>query len=97
AGDFEAAIKQKRALVASSATETEEKFRLSEEIAGIYKDKLNNPQKAIAANLEALNFKPTDHQILHNLLDLFSETKQWKKAMEILMKLAEIETGKVKA
>jgi golgin subfamily B member 1 len=95
--DFEAVIKQKRALLASSATDTDEKFKLSEEIAGIYKDKLNNPQKAIAANLEALNFKPNDHQLLHNLLDLFSETKQWKKAMEILMKLAELETGKVKA
>jgi tetratricopeptide (TPR) repeat protein len=97
AGDFEAVIKQKRALLASNATDIDEKFKLSEEIAGIYKDKLNNPQKAIAANMEALNFKPTDHQLLHNLLDLFSETKQWKKAMEILMKLAELESGKVKA
>jgi golgin subfamily B member 1 len=97
AGDFEAVIKQKRSLLASHASDNEEKFKLSEEIAAIYKDKLNNPQKAIAANLEALNFKPNDHQLLHNLLDLFSETKQWKKAMEILMKLAELETGKVKA
>lgn len=97
AGDFEAVIKQKRALLASNATDNDEKFRLSEEIAGIYKDKLNNPQKAIAANLEALNYKPSDHQLLHNLLDLFSETKQWKKAMEILGKLADLETGKVKA
>jgi tetratricopeptide (TPR) repeat protein len=97
AGDYEAVIKQKRGLMASSATDIEEKFKLSEEIAGIYKDKLKNPQKAIAANLEALNLKPTDHQILHNLLDLFSETKQWKKAMEILMKLAELESDKVKA
>jgi tetratricopeptide (TPR) repeat protein len=97
AGDWEAVIKQKRAMSSSHATSTDEKFKLSEEIAQIYKEKLNNPQKAIAANLEALNYKPTDHQLLHNLLDLFSETKQWKKAMEILMKLAEIETGKVKA
>ena len=51
----------------------------------------HNPQKAIAAYLEALNIKPDDRQLLHNLLDLFSETKQWKKAMEILMKLAELE------
>ncbi len=97
AGDFEAVIKQKRGLLASQATDNEEKFKLSEEIAAIYKDKLNNPQKAIAANLEALNYKPTDHQLLHNLLDLFSETKQWKKAMEILGKLADLESGKVKA
>ncbi|MDB4980275.1 MAG: Tetratricopeptide 2 repeat protein [Myxococcales bacterium] len=97
AGDFEAVIKQKRALLASPASDGDEKFKLSEEIAGIYKDKLNNPQKAIAANLEALTLRPNDHQLLHNLLDLFSDTKQWKKAMEILMKLAELEEGKVKA
>ncbi|HEX4405777.1 MAG TPA: tetratricopeptide repeat protein, partial [Polyangia bacterium] len=96
-GDFEAVIKQKRSLLGSPAADNDEKFKLSEEIAAIYKDKLNNPQKAIAANLEALNLKPTDHQLLHNLLDLFSETKQWKKAMEILGKLADLETGKVKA
>jgi tetratricopeptide (TPR) repeat protein len=97
AGDFEAVIKQKRSLAAAQATSADEKFTLSEEIAQIYKEKLNNPQKAIAAYLEALNVKPTDRQLLHNLLDLFSDTKQWKKAMEILMKLAELETGKVKA
>ncbi|MES1208260.1 MAG: hypothetical protein ABUS79_20180, partial [Pseudomonadota bacterium] len=97
AGDFEAVIKQKRALLASPATQQDEKFTISEEIAGIYKDKLNNPQKAIAAHLEALNYKPNDRQLLHALLDLFSETKQWKKAMEILTKLAELESGKVKA
>ncbi|HVR64525.1 MAG TPA: tetratricopeptide repeat protein, partial [Polyangia bacterium] len=97
AGDWEQVIKQKRALLSSPTTDSEEKFKLSEEIAQIYKEKLNNPQKAIAAHLEALGHKPSDRQLLHNLLDLFSDTKQWKKAMEILMKLAELETGKMKA
>jgi tetratricopeptide (TPR) repeat protein len=97
AGDWEAVVKQKRALLASNATDLEEKFSLSEQIAAIFKDKLNNPQKAIAAHLEALNLKPGDRQVLHNLLDLFSETKQWKKAMEILTKLAELEQGAMRA
>jgi len=83
--------------MSAPATTSDEKFTFSEEIAGIYKDKLNNPQKAIAAHLEALNYKPNDRQLLHDLLDLFSETKQWKKAMEILMRLAELESGQVKA
>jgi tetratricopeptide (TPR) repeat protein len=96
-GDWEAVIKQKRALLASPATDLDEKFNVSEQIAGIYKDKLNNPQKAIAAHLEALNLKPGDRQVLHNLLDLFSDTKSWKKAMEILTKLADLEQGKLRA
>ena len=92
AGDFEAVIKQKRSLIASHATPADEKFTLCRARSPtIYKEKLNNPQKAIAAYLEALDIKPSDRQLLHDLLDLFSETKQWKKAMEILMKLAELE------
>ncbi len=94
--DWEAVIKQKRALLGASH-EVDEKFAINEQIAGIYKDKLNNPQKAIAAHLEALDLKPGERQLLHNLLDLFSETKQWKKAIEILSKLADLEQGKVKA
>ena len=54
AGDCEAVIKQKRALIGVAGDARDEKFTLSEEIAGIYKEKLNNPQKAIAAYLEAL-------------------------------------------
>jgi len=94
--DWEAVIKQKRALLAATR-DVEEKFAVNEQIASIYKGKLNNPQKAIAAHLEALELKPADRQLLHNLLDLFSETKQWKKAIEILIKLADLEKGKLKA
>jgi tetratricopeptide (TPR) repeat protein len=97
ASDFEAVIKQKRSLMSAAATPVDEKFDLSREIAGIYKEKLNNPQKAIAAQLEALNFRPGDRPLLHDLLELFSETKQWKKAMEILLKLAEADSGPGKA
>ena len=97
AGDCEAVIKQKRSLATASATTADEKFALCEEIAHLYKDKLHNPQKAIAAYLEALDIKPNDRQLLHDLLDLYSETKQWKKAMEILMRLAELDSGKGKA
>ena len=94
--DWEAVIKQKRALL-SASRDAEEKFNINEQIAAIYKEKLNNPQKAIASHLEALELKAGDRQLLHNLLDLFSETKQWKKAVEILTKLADLETGKIKA
>jgi tetratricopeptide (TPR) repeat protein len=94
--DWEAVVKQKRALL-SASRDLDEKFEINEQIAAIYKDKLNNPQKAIASHLEALDLRAGDRQLLHNLLDLFSETKQWKKAIEILTKLSEIETGKIKS
>jgi len=94
--DWEAVIKQKRALL-SATRDPEEKFAINQQIAAIYKEKLNNPQKAIASHLEALDLKPGDRQLLHNLLDLFSETKQWKKAIEILSKLSELEQGKMRS
>jgi len=31
------------------------------------------------------------------VLELLTETKQWKKAVEILLRLAAVETGRVKA
>ncbi len=94
--EWEAVIKQKRALLQHGEA-LDEKMRFHEEIIGIYKDKLNNPQKAIAAYLEALELKPDARNLLVDVLELLHETKQWKKAVEILMRLANLETGKGKA
>jgi len=96
AGDWEAVIRQKRALLAHVESD-EEKLRLHEEIIGVYKERLKNPQKAIAAYLEAIEVKPDARGLLADVLELLTETKQWKKAVEILLRLAAIETGRVKA
>jgi len=96
AGEWEAVIKQKRALLQHSDS-VEDKLAFHEEIISIYKDKLSNPQKAIAAYLEALEVKPDARNLLVDVLELLHETKQWKKAVEILMRLASLETGRAKA
>ncbi len=96
AGDFEAVIRQKRAFLGHTA-DADEKLAVYEQIIRIYKEQLKNPQKAIAAYLEALEIKPAAHNLLHDVLDLFTETKQWKKAVEILLRLAGVEQGKVRA
>jgi tetratricopeptide (TPR) repeat protein len=96
AGDWDAVIKQKRALLAH-ASSVEEKLRFHEEIIAIYKEKLGNPQKAIAVYLEAIEIKPDARNLLVDVLELLHETKQWKKAVEILMRLANLETGRAKA
>jgi golgin subfamily B member 1 len=95
-GDWDAVIRQKRALLAHTE-DVDQKVAVQQQIIDIYRSKLQNPQKAIAAYLEALEFKPNDHKLLHDVLDLFTETKQWKKAVEILMRLAEMESGKLRA
>ena len=53
--------------------------------------KLQNPQKATAAYLEALEVAPDDHQLLQKVLDLYTETKQWKKAVETIERFVALE------
>jgi tetratricopeptide (TPR) repeat protein len=48
-------------------------------------------QKAIQSYAEALDVKPTDHVTLHKLLELYQGTKQWNKAVEIIVRIAEME------
>ncbi len=96
AGDFEAVIRQKRAILAH-LVDVGAKLVVQQEIIDIYKNQLKNQQKAIAAYLEALELRPDDRGLLHDVLELFTETKQWKKAVEILLKLASLEQAKARA
>src|SRR6185369_5384150 len=45
---------------------------------------------------EALEVKPGNHVILHKVLDLYSETKQWKKAVEIIQQIANLEKDPIR-
>jgi tetratricopeptide (TPR) repeat protein len=93
-GDFEAVIHAKRGLMATS--QPKEKAQLLQEIGNIYHDKGNNPQKATAAYLEALEASPGDHSLLQKLLDIYTETKQWKKAVETIERFIALEPDTVR-
>src|SRR5262249_52658373 len=77
--DCEAVIHAKRSLMNSA--EGEERFKLLDEIGDIYHERLQNPQKAITAYLEAIELKPQDHVVQHKLLERYTETRQWKKSV----------------
>src|SRR5690606_27934636 len=62
-----------------------------DEISEIYRQQLANPQKSLAALSEALEFRPDDYALLQKQLDLFSETKQWKKAVETIQRFVDLE------
>ncbi|MBA3499425.1 MAG: tetratricopeptide repeat protein, partial [Deltaproteobacteria bacterium] len=93
-GDWEAVVHAKRSL--SAKADTKEKTQLLSEVAGVYQEKLNNPQKATAAFLEALEVAPEDHQLLQKLLDLYTETKQWKKVVETIERFIALESDTVR-
>ncbi|MGE5186228.1 MAG: tetratricopeptide repeat protein, partial [Acidobacteriota bacterium] len=92
--DWEAVIQAKRGLMATA--QDKEKTRLLDEIGGIYHDRLQNPQKATAAYVEALEVAPEDHQLLQKLLDLYTETRQWKKAVETIERFVALESDGVR-
>ncbi|HEX4416333.1 MAG TPA: tetratricopeptide repeat protein [Kofleriaceae bacterium] len=93
-GDWEAVVHAMRSLMFSSSSR--EKTQLLDDIGGIYHDKLQNPQKATAAFLEALETAPEDHQLLQKVLDLYTETKQWKKAVETIERFIALEPDSVR-
>jgi tetratricopeptide (TPR) repeat protein len=93
-GDWEAVVHAKRSL--SAKADAKEKVQLLDEIAGIYHEKLQNPQKATAAYLEAIEAAPDDHQLLQKLLDLYTETKQWKKVVETIDRFIALESDDVR-
>ena len=87
--DWEAVINAKRALLPVS--DAEERFKLNSEMAEMYADKLQQFPKAIQAYLDALDNKADHIPTLHKVLELYTKTEQWKKAIEILQKLAQLE------
>src|ERR1051326_8679806 len=89
-GDWEAVIHAMRGLMVTASTK--EKTQLLAEIGGIYHDKLQNPQKATAAYVEALEVAPEDHQLLQKLLELYQETRQWKKVVETIERFVALES-----
>jgi tetratricopeptide (TPR) repeat protein len=66
------------------------KRELLEMLATIHRERRNDPQRAIAAYLAALELWPDERSIMHRLLELLSETKQWRQAVQLLARLAEL-------
>ncbi|KAB2911170.1 MAG: tetratricopeptide repeat protein, partial [Kofleriaceae bacterium] len=92
--DWEAVVHAKRGMIATSSND--ERVALLSEIGAIYHDKLQNSQKSIAAYLEALEFAPDDHTLLQKILDLYTETKQWKKVVETIERFIALETDGIR-
>jgi tetratricopeptide (TPR) repeat protein len=93
-GDWEAVVHAKRSIMARASND--EKFKILDEIGDLYHDKLQNPQKSIAAYMEALELRASDHAILQKLLDRYSETKNWKAAVQIMVRFAELEKDTIR-
>ncbi|MFO7567380.1 MAG: tetratricopeptide repeat protein, partial [Enhygromyxa sp.] len=91
ANDWEGVIQAKRALV-DVVESDDERFDLYKEIGELYVQKLDNRTKAAESYTQALDLRPQDFPMLHTLLALYQENKQWDELIGIIDRIVEIET-----
>ncbi|PIE17900.1 MAG: hypothetical protein CSA65_07020 [Proteobacteria bacterium] len=87
--DWEAVVQAKQALLETD--DVDGKFENYQQLGEIFKTKLGSPERAIQNYEYAADLKPESHAVLHKLLDLFSATEQWRRALEFIERLAEME------
>ncbi len=88
AGNDDAVVRHTHALL-SVTEDRQAKRELLEHVATIHHERRKDPQRAIAAYMAALEIWPDERSIMHRLLELLSETRQWKQSVALLLKLAE--------
>jgi len=86
-GNDDAVVRHTQALLAVT-DDPRTKLGLLEHVARIHSERRNDPQRAIAAYLEALKIWPDERSIMHRLLELYTDTKQWKQSVQLLARLA---------
>jgi len=69
----------------------DKRFETYTEISEIYSSKMKNYDGAIEAAEEALVIRPDDQHNLHNLVELYSTSERWKKAVDSVVRLADVE------
>jgi golgin subfamily B member 1 len=88
-GNWDQVIQYKKALL--EVAQPSERLRLLTEIADLWKDRLDNRQKATEALVEALALEPSNHVLLHRLLTLYQETRRWSEAADIIQRIADLD------
>ena len=67
------------------------RFAKLSEIGDIYAQKTQDPGMAVQAYLEALDIQPKSVIVTRKLLDLYTKTRQWLEAVDMLQRLIELE------
>ncbi|MGE5180546.1 MAG: tetratricopeptide repeat protein, partial [Acidobacteriota bacterium] len=93
-GRYDDAVISLRAL--ADASQGAERVAVLEKIGDVYRDKLKNLPRAMSAYLEALELEHGNHRLLQRMLDLQSESGQWKQALETIERFLEHEPDPVR-
>jgi golgin subfamily B member 1 len=90
ASDWQGALSTRKAMI-HCAPSDEVKFDLFVESGKLFRERLNDPPKAVIAFQKALELRPRDPAVLHRLLDLYTERRQWREAVGTLDQIVEVE------
>jgi tetratricopeptide (TPR) repeat protein len=88
-GDWQAVVTAKESMI-HKATD-EQRVEYYQEIGTLYAEKLNDTDKAIHAYQDALDLTPEDHQILHKMVQIYSDAEQWQNAVDTIQRIADTE------
>ena len=94
-GDWRAVIDAKQGQLAAT-TGDDAKQQLFEELAELHRSKMQDNAGAIAVCQQALAERPQSRGILHKLLELHSDAKDWTNALRTLDTLADGEANEVR-
>ncbi|MEZ4408920.1 MAG: tetratricopeptide repeat protein [Polyangiales bacterium] len=94
-GEWEQSLAYRQQILDNELDE-ERRFAMLVEIGGLWQEKVKNPQKAIQAIAGASELKPSDHVLLHRLLGLYQETRQWSKVIDVVQRVSDIERDPVR-
>jgi len=94
-GDYQGALNTRKAMI-NSAPNDEVKFDLFVESGKLFRERLRDPHKAVIAYQKALELRPRDPAVLHRLLDLHTERKQWREAVGIVDQVVEVEIDPIR-
>ncbi|MBX3270938.1 MAG: tetratricopeptide repeat protein [Sandaracinaceae bacterium] len=87
--DWEQVIHYKKQVL--EVAEIEERFELLQEIGDLWADKVKNAQKAIESYVEGTELQPGNHRLLHKLLALYQQTRQWDETIAIIQQVSDLD------
>ncbi len=89
ASDWEQVIHYQKQVL--EVAEIEERFSMLQVIGDLWSEKAKNPQKAIEAYAEASELEPGHHPVLHKLLMLYQQTRQWDEAIGVIQHISDLD------
>jgi tetratricopeptide (TPR) repeat protein len=88
-GNWEQVIHFKQAMIFGAVAE--ERFDILVELGDIWQAKLNDSRRAIKFYSEALKIEPTNRDLLHKIMDLYTTTERWERAVRIMETIVSLE------